>query len=626
MTVSTEETVSERPITVAAEKAESTGEYVRAAKEYERIAETADESHRKGLQLKVAESLVKAGQIHEAREKIQAINIAKLDPSLRARGRIIEAQIASHAGSHEEAVQLLDEAQRTRNLDPSLLAEIYRVRAEVKLGLGDPIGAVKNFIVREQYIVTEDAIAENQLQLWQILSSLTRATLKRELRTVVDPVLAGWIELAVVAIENAGRPGPLVSAIRLWKRTYPEHPASDDLLTNLASTKPGLAGRVERIALLVPLTSNNYAIAAKAVRDGVLAMDAASKDPDKPKIVIYDIGNDPSDAPQFYAQAVEDGAQLIIGPLGREAVDYVAKQADLTVPALLLSHISGDHEPLPGHVFQFGLPPEQEARQVAERAYLDGHRQAAVLHANTSWGQRMLKAFADHWQQLGGIILTSISYNPGESDHSRPIKRLLNIAQSEARKRTLEARLGMKLKFESRRREDMDFIFLAADAKRGRLIKPQLNYHHGLNIPVYATSHIFTGKLDRARDTDLDGIMFGDMPWMLLSDERMQKLRDTLQRDWPYAHSQLDRLFALGMDTYAIIPHLNRISSENAVRFGGATSGLSLGRDGRLHRQLLWAKFARGTPKLLDSFINYTSQLQLFESDRETVHTPSPRS
>jgi len=106
---------------------------------------------------------------------------------------------------------------------------------------------------------------------------------------------------------------------------------------------------------------------------------------------------------------------------------------------------------------------------------------------------------------------------------------------------------------------------------------------------------------------------------MLVSNGRISELRRVLQANWPYGRSQLDRLFALGMDSYAIIPHLNRISSENAVRFSGVTSGLSLGRDGRLHRQLLWARFRRGSPKLLDTFINYTGQYQRIEGGTGTA-------
>ncbi|MFQ5993990.1 MAG: penicillin-binding protein activator [Acidiferrobacterales bacterium] len=624
-TTKTTERPAAEPAVPTAEQAERSGDYVRAAEEYEKVAETAELEERQTLQLKAVETLVKAGQLHEAREKIEEIKIAALDPNLRARKQIIEAQIASQVGTPEEAIRLLDEVQRARNLDPSLLAALYRARADAEVGLGDPIGAVKNLIVREQYIVGKEAITDNQLQLWEILNSLPRATLKDELRPGTHPVLAGWIELAIEAIENAGRAGLLAKSISVWKTTHPGHPALESLLEQLASAEPGLIGRIENIALLLPLSSS-YAIAAEAVRDGFLAMDVANTDPDKPRIRIYDIGDDPKRAAEFYTQATAEGAQLIIGPLGRDAVEQVVQQTDLTVPTLLLGHTGVNENPLPGYAFQFGLPPEQEARQVAERAYLDGHRQAAVLYPDTGWGKRMLKAFANHWQQLGGILLTTVPYKPNQSDHSGSIKELLNITQSEARKRTLEARLGTRLKFQSRRREDVDFIFLAADAKPGRLIKPQLNFHRGLNIPVYSTSHIFSGKIDRVRDRDLEGIMFGDMPWMLVRDGKLEEIRKNLQGDWPYAHTQLDRLFALGVDSYAIIPYLNRIRSNYAARFSGVTSGLSLGREGRLHRQLLWAKFRRGSPRLLDGFISYTGQFQHIESDSEKARTPRPRS
>jgi len=588
------------PVTTSsAEKAESAGEYVLAAREYERLAESADRPGRQNYEMRAVANLIKAGQIPTARQKIAAIDVTGLDPSFRARQHILEAQIALAEGSHERAIRLLNQAQRVRHLNPSSLAEIYRVRAQAELVLDNPIGAVKNLIGREQYMVDKEAIAENQLQLWKVLDSLTRSRLMSELNNTREPVLSGWIELAIASIENVGNSTRMANAVSRWKQRYPQHPASESLLSRLSSTTPGLIGRIDRIALLLPLNSN-YTVAAQAVRDGFMAMDAANADPDKPKIAIYDIGADPNQAPDFYAKAVTNGAQLIVGPLGREAVDAVIRSGNLEIPTLLLSHT--DEGSGFKHLFQFGLPPEQEARQAAERAYLDGHRQAVTLYPNTSWGERMFQAFSAYWQRLGGIVLSSQAYAEDESDYSEAIKRLLNITESEARKDMLENKLGQKLKFDARPRQDIDLIFLIADARHGRLLKPQLNYYHAARLPVYSTSHIYTGKNDPIRDTDLDGVRFADMPWMLVDDGKILQLRQAMQQDWPHAHTDLDRLYALGIDSYAIIPHLNRISSEDAARFSGVTSGLSLDREGRLHRQLLWAKFRKGVPRLVDRF------------------------
>jgi outer membrane PBP1 activator LpoA protein len=115
------------------------------------------------------------------------------------------------------------------------------------------------------------------------------------------------------------------------------------------------------------------------------------------------------------------------------------------------------------------------------------------------------------------------------------------------------------------------------------------------------------------------------MPWMLVGDGKIQELRQRLQHDWPYAHTDLDRLYALGVDSYAILPNLNRIGMDSGARFSGVTSGLSLDRNGRLQRQLIWARFSRGVPRLLDTFLRHKGQFGI-ENDTTIPDQPQPRS
>ena len=612
------------PVTVTdAIKAEHDGEYVLAAREYERLAALALAPEKQNFQLKAVEALIKAAQVREARQKIPLIDVTKLDPAFRARKYILEAQIAALEGQPDLSLRLLTQAEKTRNLDPLQLADVYYARAQAELTLERPWSAVKSLITREKYIVTPDDIMRNQQQLWHVIASRSRTELKTQGDAQQDPIFKGWLDLAIAVIENAYGPQRLAVAVDEWKKSYPQHPASPGFLQTLASPTPNIIGRIDRIALLLPLTSD-YAQAARAVHDGFMAMDANNTHPEKPIIKVYDTGADPLQIADIYAQALRDGAQLVVGPLGLEAVDHLVKKGGLKVPTLLLSHTTQDLGSAAKHIFQFGLPPEQEAAQSAERAYLDGHRRAAVLYPDTAWGQRMATAFNTTWQRLGGIVLTSQAYAQEQQDYSEPIKRLLNISQSQSRKEALEAVLRANVKFEPRPREDVDFIFLAADAKRARLIKPQLNYNRAARLPVYSTSHVFTGQGNPANDADLDGIMFGDMPWMLVGDGKVLSLRQTLQHDWPYAHTQVDRLYALGVDAYAIIPQLNRISNENSIHFSGVTSGLSLDRDGRLHRQLLWAQFRKGVPQLLDTFFKYKGQFEVDDGTDTTRSAPPP--
>lgn len=593
-----ERTPSAAPTTETAQRAEVTGEFVIAAREYERLADTAEPPLKQQYLLSAAEALVKGGQTQPARAKLDAINVDRLDPALVARKRVIQARLALAESQAPTALIHLEEAARQPNLDPSLLAEIYELRAQTEISLNRPMGAVRNYVQRDKYVVGKFA-ADNQQALWNTLISLSRDQLRAALDAEREPIVAGWIELALVIQENAGNAVGVTHAVAQWRTRFPTHPAGPALLDSLTGGAPMLVGRIERIALLLPLTSD-YAIAAKAVRDGFVAMHAAAPEAERPKVTIYDLGPDPMLAPQVYQRAIADGAQIVVGPLGREAADVIVHNASLAVPTLLLSHT--DEQPsTPARLFQFGLPPEQEARQAAERAYLDGCRQAGILYPTGAWGERLMSAFSGYWQRLGGLVLANQPYAESETDYSAPIKRLLNIYESESRRSMVEKRIGAKLAFEPRPRQDIECIFLAANARSARLIKPQLNYNRARDIPVYATSQVFSGKPDPVHDTDLDGIRFGDMPWMLVRNGRVAALRQSLQVDWPYVGTDLDRLYALGVDSYAILPYLNKISTESSARFQGVTSGLSLDPDGRLHRQLAWARFSRGVPRLLDA-------------------------
>lgn len=610
-------TASTNLTTEAANEAINNGEYMLAARIFNELAATAKKPEKQDLQLQAVENLIKAGQYNEASQQLRAVKTRRLAKSFNVRKLILLAQIASYEGAHEKSIRLLNKAIRVRNLDPALQARIYKVMADTELSLNNPIGAAKNLVLREKYIVKPDEVDENQLKIWEILNEISHSDLKQYLNLERDLTLAGWIELA---IEYAGHRTRFNKTVANWPKTHPSHTATPSLLKSLSTPRPRFVGRVGQIAVLLPLSSSRYALAAQAVRQGIKMMDDNNQRLDKPVVKYYDIGDMPDEVSKFYQVAIDQGAQLIIGPLGREAVDLIADYDNASVPTILLGHTEINTDGAIAPMFQFGLSPEQEAVQAAERAYLDGYRQAAVLYAENDWGNRMNKAFSEQWKKLGGIVLVQEPYEIKQHDYSGPVKQLLGIDKSLARKNTLQKIVGVKLKLEPRRRRDIDFIFLAADAKHGRLIKPQLNYWRAARVPVYATSKIFTGQRNPTQDVDLNGIRFGDMPWMLAQRGSIYQLR-LLQGKWSYAYSQLDRLFALGMDSYAIIPQLNHISDEDGTRFGGVTSGISLDKYGRFHRQLVWARFKRGEPQLLDKIYELSG---LLKPDKKNEATSTP--
>lgn len=364
--------------------------------------------------------------------------------------------------------------------------------------------------------------------------------------------------------------------------------------------QPPAALQPRQIALLLPFRGG-YRKAAEAVRDGFIAAwhDAGDY---KPALRIYDANA--LNVEQMYAQAVAEGADFVVGPLEKQAIKELAKLTELPVPVLALNQAPagpGEKPAGPGvlpSLMQFGLSPEDEARQVAQRARLDGRGRALVIVPNDPWGQRLHRAFRDAWLPLGGRVLERISYDPQGKDYSLPVRRLLNIDASEERARRLRRKLNVALRSEARLRQDADLIFMAAFPVAARQLVPQFRFHKAEGLPVYATSHVFTGAVNPQADADMNEVMFADLPWILLPRAGASSLRALVNEHFQAA-SAYRRLHALGVDAFHLIPHLPRLAVDGAASFAGATGLLSMARDGMINRQLLWSRIVDGKPELL---------------------------
>ncbi len=160
---------------------------------------------------------------------------------------------------------------------------------------------------------------------------------------------------------------------------------------------------------------------------------------------------------------------------------------------LSLNYLPDDADAPPEDLYQFGLLPEDEARQAADAAIQNEHFNAVTLVPAGHWGGRMIEGFRSHYETLGGVVLESSRYNSEASDYGRPIQMLLNLDSSYARERRLQNTIGRDVRFEPRRRQDIEVIFMAAMPRQARLLEPQLEFHRAGDLPVYATSHVFSG-------------------------------------------------------------------------------------------------------------------------------------
>ena len=361
----------------------------------------------------------------------------------------------------------------------------------------------------------------------------------------------------------------------------------------------------------------------------------------RPMITVLDTSA--TDVSTVYAEAVAAGADFVVGPLRRTAVSALAQTHQLPVRTLALNYAHADEpasnrpagsEGLPDEqedgekpiseittadplaapqlqaadsetnatvvdgLYQFALSPEMEARAVAEQAWLAGYVTAAVLTPHGSWGERVAAAFAQAWSQLGGLVVEQQFYAEDAGAMATAVKQLLNIDDSERRGRTLQAHLQRQLEYEARPRTDLDFIFMAAFPNAARQLRPQLRFYRASGIPVYSTSHIFSGSPNQAADQDIDGVVFGDMPWVLAPTMPEPDLRGQLQQLWPKSMRDYKRLFAFGVDAYQIISVLPQLRTDRFAVFEGGTGRLSIDQGNRLRRQLMWAQFKNGVPRV----------------------------
>ncbi|RLA26638.1 MAG: hypothetical protein DRR11_19460, partial [Gammaproteobacteria bacterium] len=264
-------------------------------------------------------------------------------------------------------------------------------------------------------------------------------------------------------------------------------------------------------------------------------------------------------------------------------------------PTLTLNFLP-EQSPRSVGFYQFSLSPEDEARQVARRASTLGQHRALALAPNNAWGKRLLASFKEELQDHGGQILDYQLYDPNTPDFSNNIQRLLLIDESRARRDRLNANLGIKLEYEPRRREDIDLIFLAARATTGKLIRPQLRFYYAGSIPTYSTSAIY--QEGSRNNSDLNGIMFPDVPWIIAPDGLSLEVRETLAEYWPDQAERRARLYALGFDAYRLTPIIN--SGNHTLEIEGMTGTLYFDDRNRILRRLPWARMQRGRPVLMD--------------------------
>lgn len=547
------------------------------------------------LRLSAADLAYTQKDFARASSILQQVSLESLSPAQQIFASTLRAELDMHNNKPKAALRALSHPsmERLGELPVEQQVRSQLVRASALQATGQTLSAARERAFIAPLLSGTSALQNNEA-IWSLVSSLPLT----ELQASGDTDLDGWLALART-IKNAATLEQQQAAIDTWIEQNPQHPAAQQLPQPLVELKKLSSQPLTEIALLLP-QDGQLASVARALRDGFLAAhyQAQQAGQNPPNIQLFDSSRIGSmDA--FYAQAQAAGVQLVIGPLEKNLVSQLNSREQLPITTLALNYSEGAQEG-PAQLFQFGLAAEDEAREVARRAWADGMRRAVALVPAGEWGDRVLAAFRQDWQAQGGTLIAA-EHVDQPVELARQIAELFQLRESEARGKRLQNTLGTAVAAAPSRRRDVDFIFLAATPQQAQQIKPTLAFQYAGDVPVYATSHLFTGTHNQAQYLDLNGIMFCETPWLLNVND---PLRQQASAQWPQAGTSLGRLYAMGADAYLLTPRLNQLKALPDTRLQGLTGTLSLTPTQRIERQLPWAEFRDGQVQPLPERLN----------------------
>lgn len=548
--------------------------YTMPASAYLALAQNQQGTEKQSLLLLAAGRSISDGDWH------QGVNLlSQVEPSTTAlsdQKHLLLAKVNLMRDKPDAAINQLSNVREVNRLAVYYQVQFHDMLATAYQSTHHPMESVLERIKLDRILSDGLSKANNRRVLWLSLTKLPQAELDTlRLESSDHQELDGWVQLAAISRRQYQDVDALLEALEQWQSQFPTHSANYILPTPLDRVKQHLFASPKHMALLLPMTGA-LAGPAHAIQDGFMAAYNASPRHSKVDVRVYNTNTET--VAEVYEQAIADGADYIVGPLTKAHVAEVAQMSH-PVPTVLLNDVDSR---IKDNAYQFGLSPVSEARQVAQRARKKGLGHALVIAPAGVWGESVVNAFASQWRSSGGQVVETLYFQP-EDDLTTAIRQLLHVSASVDHQKQTKNSLSSTAPM---RRQDFDMVFLVAYPTKARQIVPLLRYYYAGNSPVYATSSVYSGSLDVRKDRDLDGVIFCDMPWVFS--------HQVGQRHWAEQLNSYNRLYALGLDSYALSTQLNQLILFPALGVDDKSGVLFLAQDNRIARILEFAQFRQG--------------------------------
>jgi len=539
-----------------------------------------------------AESMARQGRLDQAAQAY--LVLAAQTPDRASHYRLLAAEAWRENGSLDRAVPIVLQIKREQ-LSGDEPVRLDLLRAELALEQHDAATALQ--LTTQPNLVAPSALKLRLLELRSRAMELSgdhwdAARTRVEMDSALNDLDRAQNRGQIVDLLTKLGPEPLKQRAAAMRPDDPMLPWVTEALSKLGvavarpqpalgqpvgTLLPGAGANVRegykvpaQIALLLP-AGGATAAASNAIREGFFAAyaDASNNHAPRPDVRVYDSGGSAASAVKTYQQAVDDGAQLIVGPLTRAEVAAVFGLPQLPAPVLALNH--PDNKSLPANgATEFGLLPETEGAQNADHLVERGIRTAYVVISSDDFAQRAASAFKAELAARGGQVAGMAQLPAGGGYNYASIISGLRADHAGA---------------------DVG-IFISMRPQQARLLMPQLQIA-GVKLPVFGTSHVYAGADDAGADKDLDGLEFCDSPWLFDAQPGLPNHNDVAAQ-LPAARGVMARLFAFGMDAWNLVPYIDWLHEHPGSYLPGASGQLTADQFGRVRRVLAWAKFQDG--------------------------------
>jgi outer membrane PBP1 activator LpoA protein len=542
---------------------------VRVASAMREVLEAQTDEQKVYFQINLLKQVMQRDHLHLQSTLISQLDDDTLPEQLVQELVILKAQHYFLKRHYQKSNELL----RTLEVD-TLSQEQLMLMLRMKARLARRANQVLKYLNHLQQLqALGEAQSLDPKRIGHAMDQFSKRALKKAVTLTEEGMAQGWIQLALVNKLMSYNPQRGLDQLKLWKQRFSSHPGLSLISEHdLKERDPSLQiQHAERIAFLLPFHGKMANVSNAIVQGFTLARRSTNQS--LLTVSVFDTSKDSID--RVYAQAVDAGAELIIGPLLKKNVSELLKQQMLSRPTLLLNQIDDHNEhPL---AFQFSLSQTEQAVGLAKKARHFGHARVIVIEEDRSWSHKTAQAFTKAWEDLEGVVVDHMTIGHTQKYLSAKIRAMLHVTPALVRSRQLSAVLGQPLRLLAQARQDFDFIFIALSPDQAKQVVPLIHYYSGSATPCYSTSAIVTSDLKLRHNQDLHHVLFSYSPWYFgyLSPNH-SKLKKMITGTWPKMSKNYGIFYAYGVDLYGLIAHIPVMKQMRATRFYGLTGTLKL--------------------------------------------------